>query len=82
MINTAAAGANDIKADSADVYVKVVGNTVYAYANNAQVATLYGMNGAALATANVTNGVATFNNVNNGFYLVNVANKAIKIVVK
>jgi hypothetical protein len=82
MINTAAAGANDIKADSADVYVKVVGNTVYAYANNAQVATLYGMNGAALATANVNNGVATFNNVNNGFYLVNVANKAIKIVVK
>ncbi len=76
------AGVNNVVVDSANASVKVDGNSVYAYCDNGGVATIYGVNGAVVASANVVNGVATFNNVAKGFYLVKVGTVAVKIVVK
>jgi Leucine-rich repeat (LRR) protein len=79
---SATTGVESVVADGGNASVRVDGNTVYAYADNAQLATLYGVNGAVVAKAAVVDGVATFNGVAGGFYLVKVADKAFKIVVK
>jgi hypothetical protein len=82
LINTGGAAVNDIVADSANVYVDVDGTNVYAYAPNGNIAKLYSVNGALQASAATADGVASFKNVAPGYYLVTVANKAIKIIVK
>jgi Leucine-rich repeat (LRR) protein len=76
-------GIENIAADaSAKIVVKVAGNTVSVYTDNAASASLYNAAGALTGVANFGNGVATFNGVATGVYVVTVNDKAVKVAVR
>jgi hypothetical protein len=51
-------------------------------ADNDTVVNLISVNGSIIASTTVNDGVATFNNVANGIYVITIGNKSHKVAVK